>query len=167
MATRRTHAAYLKKEPSKVQGEFAAWIEKTTGHVVPAGDVALVQRLYPLYLKSDEVVKAREAAAAQREKEARAAEAAKVAKKREKLARIEAERAKLLADLGIENDGPELSVVPDSVTDEEWTDEATGLVLGTTDDEFVEPEADPEDADDFEEESDEDLWEDPDEVEDF
>ena len=164
MATRPKHAAYLKKDPSPVQTEFAVWIEKVTGHVVPVGDVALVQRLYPLYLKTPEVVKAREAAAVARKKEEEERAARVLAKKKARLAAIEAERQRLAAELGVEV-GPALSVVPDAdevVEAEVVEDESTGLVLGESDDEFVEPqEEDPEESDD-------DLWEDDDnEVEDF
>ena len=167
-AKKPQHAAYLSKAPSPVQTEFAAWIEKVTGHAVPSGDVALIQRLYPLYLKTDEVVAAREAAAEARRK----AEEEKAAKKREKaqakLIELEQERFRLRQELGLEPEGevPDLSVVPATV-EPDPEDESTGLVLGEASDEFVEPE--PEDDEPAEDPEDEDdLWdEDDDDEEDF
>jgi hypothetical protein len=158
MAARFPNKAYLAKQPSKVQSEFAAWIEKTTGHVVPEGDVALVQRLYPLYLKTPEVVKARDAATAEREKEAAAREQRVREAKADRLRKAEEQAARLRRELGIDTDdetGPAaLSVVPATVDeddddDSETTDHATGLVLGAPTDEFVEvtPEEDDTDVD--------------------
>lgn len=179
MATRPKHAAYLKKAPSKVQSEFAAWIEKVTGHAVPAGDVALVQRLYPLYLKTPEVVKARKAAKQARDEEA-AKKAEKVRKqKQERLVALEQQRHRLMQELGLEPEGevPSLAVVPDIEADmpasheelardaeDETTDESTGLVLGAPSDEFVEvtPDEDGEASDG----DDDDLWDEPDDGED-
>lgn len=179
MPKSKPHAAYLKKAPSKVQAAFAKWIEQQTGHAVPEGDVALVQRLYPLYLQSDEVVKAREEAKAAKE---RAAEekAAKVRQRDEaKLVALEQERHALLQRLGIEPEGevPTLSVVPATVEpeaddenpaevaeaekdpDDEDAAEGGTLVLAEASDEFVEPKADDSEA--------EDLWDTDDGEDDF
>jgi hypothetical protein len=183
MAARFPNKAYLTKAPSKVQSEFAAWIEKTTGHTVPEGDVALVQRLYPLYLKTPDVVKARDAAAAERAKEKAAREKRVKEQKAAALARAEEQAARLRRELGIDTDD-ETSVINLAVArkqaapvedDSETTDESTGLVLGSPDDEFVEvtPDED-ETAETVEEPSgddtddDDDLWDDDsDEEEDF
>lgn len=110
MAARKPNAAYLKKAPTAVHSGFAEYIEKTTGHVVPIGDVALVQRLYPLYLKSPAVVKARDAEKAARDAEAAVKKAAKDAKLRERLAQIEEQRRDVLTKLGID---PEFEVSGD------------------------------------------------------
>lgn len=104
MATRKPLAAYLKKDPTGVHEGFAEFIEKQTGHTVPVGDVALVQRLYPLYLKSPAVAKARAAEKAAREKEAREREEAKAARLKARLDKIEAQRRALLDALGIEEE---------------------------------------------------------------
>lgn len=103
MAARRPkNAALLKMEPTEQHTTLADFITSTTGQEVSAETVGLVQRAYPLYLKSPVVQKARAAEKARREKEA----AAKAAEKRQKLQarldRIEEQRKKLLSDLGIE-----------------------------------------------------------------
>lgn len=103
MATRRPNAAYLKKPPSAVHEGFAEFIAKTTGVTVEAKVVGLVQRLYPLYLKSPAVQKAKEAERAEREAEAQRKAEEKAARLRERLAKIEADRLRVLKELGIED----------------------------------------------------------------
>jgi hypothetical protein len=109
MATRRPNAAYLKKPPSAVHEGFAEFIAKTTGVTVEAKVVGLVQRLYPLYLKRPAVQKAKEAERAEREAEARRKAEEKAARLRERLAKIEADRLRVLKELGVEDaeDTPE------------------------------------------------------------
>jgi len=167
---KRVNASYLKKDPSEVHEGFASYIEATTGTEVPAATVALVQRLYPLYLKSPAVVEAREKAKAEREAEEARKQAEKQRRVRERLAKIEAQRAKLLADLGLDEQNPEepvsLSVVPDPEVENELAeveDNADEESDGEPESEEVTLE------DDSEEDEDEDLWddEDEDEAEDF
>jgi hypothetical protein len=149
MATRRPNAGLLKVEPSEGHKALAEFIEKTTGHTVPVGEVALVQRAYPLYLKSPSVVKAREAEAAAKAKAAEDKEKAKQDRLRARLEAIEAQRAKLLRDLGIETDdetGPTaLSVVADEP-------EGATLTLGddspVAEDEFIDLTPDADEGDD-------------------
>lgn len=104
MATRRPHAAYLKKPPTPVHEGFAEFITKGTGHEVDAQTVGLVQRLYPVYLKSPAVQKAKAAEQEERERAAREKAEAKAARLRDRLARIEEDRRKVLAELGLDED---------------------------------------------------------------
>lgn len=163
MATARPNAKYLKKTPTPVHEAFAEYIKKTTGHEISVGDVAVIQWLYPLYLKTPAVVKARESAKAARDAEKATKDEAKRTRQRERLAQIEAQRRKLLEDLGEDPDfevsgDPEseespklaaakaaLHTVPD-VDESNWTDPDDGddapngpVVLESTD-EFQEPE---------------------------
>lgn len=167
MATRLPNKAYLSKDPTGVHEGFAEFIAKTTGHTVPVGDVALVQRLYPLYLKSPQVVKAREAEKAAREKEAREKQAAKEARLKERLATLEAQRRALLDQLGIEEEQeskpapvlpfPKPKAVAEPEPEDTEDDQPVEVVLST--DSFEEPEQDPE--------ADDDLWGDDGDEEDF
>lgn len=167
MATRLPNKAYLSKDPTGVHEGFAEFIAKTTGHTVPVGDVALVQRLYPLYLKSPQVVKAREAEKAAREKEAREKQAAKEARLKERLATLEAQRRALLDQLGIEEEQeskpapvlpfPKPKAVAEPEPEDTEDDQPVEVVLST--DSFEEPEQDPA--------ADDDLWGDDGDEEDF
>lgn len=167
MATRLPNKAYLSKDPTGVHEGFAEFIAKTTGHTVPVGDVALVQRLYPLYLKSPQVVKAREAEKAAREKEAREKQAAKEARLKERLATLEAQRRALLDQLGIEEEQeskpapvlpfPKPKAVAEPEPEDTEDDQPVEVVLSN--DSFEEPEQDPE--------ADDDLWGDDGDEEDF
>lgn len=163
------NAAYLDKEPAASHQAFADFITSTTGHLVPVGDVALVQRLYPLYLKSPAVVKAKQAEKEARDKEARERAEAKARKNRERLAALDEQAARIRKELGLDTDdavGQVLSLVPspteesdDSEEEAVTDDEPTTLVLAESTDDFVEAES---------EDEDDDLWEDDDEeVEDF
>lgn len=168
MATRLPNKAYLTKDPTGVHEGFAEFIAKTTGHTVPVGDVALVQRLYPLYLKSPQVVKAREAEKAAREK----AEQEKAERKRQRAqARLEAleeQRQRLLAELGIDAEQeskpapvlpfPKPVAVPEPEPEDDDTEEGPVEVV-LSNDSFEEPEQDPE--------ADDDLWGDDEDEEDF
>lgn len=161
---KRVNAAYLKKEPTETHQAFAEYIFNTTGQEVSNEIVALVQRLYPLFLKSPAVVEAREKAKAEREAEEARKQAEKQRRVRERLAKIEAQRAKLLADLGLdEGQDPEepvnLSVVPEP-------DPEVEADLAEVEDNDGEPESDEVTLEDDSEE-DEDLWDDEDEAEDF
>lgn len=165
------NAAFLDKEPAASHQTFADFIAETTGHIVPVGDVALVQRLYPVYLKSPAIVKAKQAEKEERERQAKAKADEKARRNKERLAALEEQAARLRRELGIETDdavGQVLSLVPSPVdegsdepeADEVADEEPTTLVLAESEDNFVEAE----DAD----EADDDLWEDNDtEVEDF
>ena len=99
------NAAYLKKAPNDGHVGLAAYITATTGEEMDAATVALVQRLYPLYLKSPAVVKAREAAEAAKAEEKARKEREKRERAQARLDRIEEQRRKLLAELGIEDEG--------------------------------------------------------------
>lgn len=158
---KKINAAYLKKDPSEVHQSFAQYIFNTTGTEVSNEIVALVQRLYPLFLKSPAVVEAREKAKAEREAEEARKQAEKQRRVRERLAKIEAQRAKLLADLGLDEQDPEepvsLSVVPDPEVEADLAE-----VEDNADDE---PESDEVTLEDDSE--DEDLWDDEEEAEDF
>lgn len=173
-ATRRkrpVNAAYLKKTPSEVHNGFAEYITSTTGEEVSAETVSLVQRLYPLYLKSPAVVRAKEAAAAAKAEEAARKKAEKDARLKERLAKIEEQRAKLLADLGIEGDldGEKQGDVIDAST--RFTDH--GITFGEQaeeddEDEDTEPEEDEDEVAEeatITDESDEDEWDDEDDDE--
>lgn len=107
-------AGHLAMEPTPVHEGLTEFIAKQTGHTVPVGDVALVQRLYPLYLKSPAVAKAREAEKAAREAEREKKRQAKAARLQARLDAIEAERQRLLRELGIEaeQESKEGSVLP-------------------------------------------------------
>lgn len=176
MAARKpANAAYLTKDPSEVHEGFAAYIAKTTGHEVPVGDVALVQRLYPIYLKTPEVVKAKEAAAARKEREAREREERKQQRLKDRLARIEEQRLALLAELGEGSEEPEpepVAAAPKKktaakarlkVVAEEPEPEPEPVEVTLSDDEFVETGGDDSaDEDDWDagpsDESDEEDW---------
>lgn len=169
--TRRTkkpaNAAFLDKEPAASHQAFADFITETTGHLVPVGDVALIQRLYPLYLKSPAVQAVKRAEKEQREREAAARAAAKAERLKERLAAIEAQRRKLLDELGIDGqlegqDAPVLSLVVPAETEGVEDDEPQTVVLAESEDDFVE-------AEEAEEDGDDDLWDDDgdEEVEDF
>lgn len=177
MAARKpVNAAYLAKDPSEVHEGFAAYIAKTTGHEVPVGDVALVQRLYPIYLKTPEVVKAKEAAAARKEREAREREERKQQRLKDRLARIEEQRLALLAELGEGSEEPEAEPEPVAaapkktaakarlkVVAEEPEPEPEPVEVTLSDDEFVETGGDDSaDEDDWDagpsDESDEEDW---------
>lgn len=153
---------YVAMDPTDTHVGVSAYIEKTTGQTVPAETVALVQRLYPLYLKSPEVQKAKEAAEAAKAAEAAAKEAEKKRRLKERLAKIEAQRVKLLADLGQD---VALAAVPEPEPVEEFLDSLP--------DDEPEPEPEPEVAEDGEPEAeevtfgdgDEDDWDDEDEDE--
>lgn len=135
---RPVNAEYATKAPSEVHEAFAAFITSTTGVEVDAATVGLVQRVYPLFLKSPEVTAARDAAKAERENARAQREAVKKAKLQARLDRIEAERQRVLKSLGVPDDGPALSLVGEEVTDE--SEEVTEP------DEDGEPEAQAEEA---------------------
>lgn len=101
-AKKPEHAALAEKTPSEVHKGFAAFIAKATGVEVSAENVALVQRAYPLYLKTPEVVKAREEQQAARAKAKADKDAEKKARLRARLDKIEAERQAVLARMGVE-----------------------------------------------------------------
>lgn len=167
MASRLPNKAYLTKEPTGVHEGFAEFIAKTTGHTVPVGDVALVQRLYPVYLKSPQVVKAREAEKAARDKAEREKAEAKRQRARARLEALEAQRRKLLDELGIDGEqesqsAPVLPFPKPKVVAEpepEDNEEAGPIEVVLSADSFEEPEQDP--ADDT------DDWGDDDGEEDF
>lgn len=171
---KRVNASYLKKVPSEVHQAFAEYIFNTTGTEVNAEVVALVQRLYPLYLKSPAVVEAREKAKAEREAEAARKAAEKAQRVKERLAKLDEQRQKLLAELGLEGEPAEAEVI-DAADRFETSDEDVDL----SDDEPETEEAEddePEDDDEpeaeevtlpeDEDEEDDDLWEDEDDSED-
>lgn len=147
MATKKkANAAYLAKEPSAVHESFANYIEATTGVEIDSATVGLVQRLYPLYLKSPSVALARETERTQRQ----AAKAQRDIEKKERLQarldKIEAQRAKVLASLGLD-----AQPVVDA-TDRFVTTSDEGLTFAAADDEdedegveVVEGEVEPED----------------------
>lgn len=149
---RPVNAEYATKAPSEVHEAFAAFITSTTGVEVDAATVGLVQRVYPLFLKSPEVTAARDAAKAERENARAQREAVKKAKLQARLDRIEAERQRVLKSLGVSDDGPALSLVGEEVTDE--PEEVTEP------DEDGEPEAQAEEATltDESEDADDDDW---------
>lgn len=123
-APKYEHQAYLSKDPNEVHIGLADYIVKTTGHTIPVGEVAVVLRLYPLYLKSPDVAAAKAAEKAERDR----VKAIKDAEKRERLQvrldKINADRAKLLADLGIEDDGFE---EPEAIEPGEGVEEPVDL----------------------------------------
>lgn len=96
------NAGYLTKDPSESHVEFANFITRTTGEEVSPATVGLVQRLYPLYLKSPDVAKAREAERAAKAAEKAQKDAAKAARLKARLDKIEAQREKLLAALDLD-----------------------------------------------------------------
>ena len=163
---RPVHADYLDKEPTAQHEGFAAYIEEVTGQGVTPAVVGLVQRLYPLYLKSDAVQKAKEEAQRQKEEAAAKAKAAKERKLKERLARVEADRARLLAELGIEP-GATVIEAADRFEQEPDADE------GQEDAHGVRPVSEPDEGEDEEPqatnvtltEDDDDLWDDEDEEE--
>lgn len=148
------HKAILDKEPSALHESLAEFIASTTGHSVPVGEVALVQRLYPLYLKSPAVQRAKEAERVAREEAARKKQEAKEARLRERLAAIEAQRRELLDALGIdgEQEGQDAPVLPfpkpKAVAEPENEDEDETIIVTLSDDGFEEP--DTQDDDGFE-----------------
>ena len=153
----KRNAQYLHKEPTPAHEEFARYITDTTGIEVDAFSVGLIQRLYPLYLKSPAVRKAKDAERAAREAEKAAREQARRAKAQEKLAKLEEQRQKLLAELG--EDAPDSDPVAERGTDSE------GIEFDP------EPEPDPDDSGDDEavteatvddSDDEEDPWGDPD-----
>lgn len=150
---KRPNASYLKKTPSEVHEGFAAYITETTGMEVDAGLVALVQRLYPVYLKSPAVVEARAAEKAAREAEAARKAAEKEARLKERLAKIEEQRQRVLAELGLDDvtEPPALSVVPDEEEPEVEVTESEDEVVVLSE----ESDEDEELWDDDEDESDE------------
>lgn len=164
MATRKPNAGLLKVEPTATHKALAEFIEKTTGHVTPSGDVALVQRAYPLFLKSPAVVKAREAEAEAKAAAEKTKAEAKEARLKERLAKVEADRQRLLKELGIETDdvtgpaitvgNPETEAAPAKVTlkvVEPAADPPEGVVAGDADDDFVETVSDDDDGDQWDE----------------
>lgn len=168
MPRRPVNAAYLKKDPSAQHEGFSAYIAKTTGHEVPIGDVSLVLRLYPKYLKSDDVVKAKEAAARARQEAAEAKAKEKRERAQKRLDALEEQRQRLLAELGIEDeqeskDGDDepnpvvrLRSVPDTdERDNEDDGPAEILVLGDSD------------VVDEDDEDEDDLWDDDEDEDDF
>lgn len=84
------------RPPTDAHKAFAAYIKNTHGTKVSAATVALVQRAYPEYLKSPELVAARAQKAAQRESEREAKAAAKAERMQARLDRLDAERAALM-----------------------------------------------------------------------
>lgn len=152
MPTRKPNAGFLKKEPSETHKAVAEYVTKTTGHAVSAGDVALVQRLYPLYLKSDEVVKAREAAEQQRREAEEKKRKEKEDRLKARLREAEERAAKLRRELGLDTDDETVPPVAESSIDEdeEPADEPAVLTLSTDEpaDEFVET-SDEDDDDDW------------------
>jgi len=156
MPARREHAKVLKTEPSALHQGLAAYIEKTTGHTVPVGDVALVQRLYPKYLKSPAVVKQREEEAARKQREADEKAAQKRQRAQARLDALEEQRRRLLAELGIdgEQESQDAKVLdfptpaePEADDEDEDEGEPETFTL-EAEDEFVEPESDDEDDED-------------------
>lgn len=148
---RPVNAEYATKAPSEVHEAFAAFITSTTGVEVDAATVGLVQRVYPLFLKSPEVTAARGAAKAERENARAQREAVKKARLQARLDKIEAERQRVLKSLGVSDDGPALSLVGEEVADESEVTEP---------DEDGEPEAQAEEATltDESEDADDDDW---------
>lgn len=145
------NAGLLKSKPSSTHEALAAYITDTTGEAVGAEVVALVQRAYPLYLKSPavEAAKAAEREAKEREKAERERKRAEQVKAR--LDKLEQERAKLLEQLQgaqfvpteeVEDDEPEDE--PEVIVDEAAEPE---VVVEEADDEFVVPDGDPVDDD--------------------
>lgn len=161
-APKRVNAEYLDRDPSEVHTGLSEYIEETTGRAISAGDVALVQRLYPVYLKSDDVRKARERAEAERQAEIERKAAEKRERAQRKLDRLNEERAKLLAELGVDE---EATVTALRVVSEdkpiEAADEPDDEVIGeiVEDDEAIETEmisVDTSDADEAWDEDEED-----------
>jgi hypothetical protein len=122
MATRKpkppVNAEYAAKEPSEVHNAFSTFITTTTGVEVDARTVGLVQRLYPLFLKSPEVAEARNAAKAERESQRSQREAVKKAKLQRRLDKIEEERQRVLKSLGVTDAPAALSLVGEEVDPE-------------------------------------------------
>lgn len=169
-ARKPANAALLDKEPAASHQALADFIASTTGHMVAVGDVALVQRVYPLYLKSPAVAAAKRAEKEQRERAAAERAAEKRRRAEERLAALNEQRRKLLDELGIDGelegqDAPVLSLVPSETPDEVEEPEAEEprtIVLAESEDDFVEGDTE------SDEDEDDDLWEDSDEeVEDF
>lgn len=123
MATPRrkkpANAGLLKKDPTTVHEAVAVYIAETVGVEVDPATVALVQRVYPLYLKSPAVTAQKDAERRQREAEKAAKEAARQKKVKERLAKIELDRQRLLKQLGITE--PALAVVG---AEERFTDDS-------------------------------------------
>lgn len=151
MATARkkpVNAGLLTKEPTEAHEGLAAYITKTTGREVDGATVALVQRAYPLYAKSPEVAKAREAEKAKREAEAARKQAEKEARLKERLAKIEEQRQRVLAELGLDDvsEPPVLTVVEEPEPEEE-----PEVVIEDDEDEdvFADEDDDVDDEEDF------------------
>lgn len=115
-ARRPANVKVLKEAPNDTHEALSGYITRTTGQEIDALTVSIVQRLYPLYLKSPDVLKAKEALKAARDAEAAAREATKRARLTDRLERLEAERQKVLEDLGYadKDDEPEEVPVQDS-----------------------------------------------------
>lgn len=136
MATKKkpANAGVLKKSPSAVHESFADYITETTGVETDAATVALVQRLYPLYLKSPDVAAARAAEKAERDAAKSEREAAKKARLQARLDKIEAQRQKVLASMG-------LSGVSEVVDASERFTDGGGITFAQADDDDDEDDA--------------------------
>lgn len=143
------HADLALKKPTEVHEYFAAFINAAVGVEVDAETVALVQRAYPLYLKSPDVAAAREAEKAARAEQKAQAERVKEARLKARLAKIEAQRQKTLKALGLEPDAEVVEAEDRFVPVVEAEPEPEEITLPADDDD------------------DEDVWDDEDEEEDF
>lgn len=166
MAKKPANEKYVQQEPSEVHSGLAEFINKTTSAEVEPETVALVQRLYPLYLKSPAVKKAREAERARKEAEKAAKEEAKRQRAQERLAKLEAERERLLASLGessadrFTDDKGITFGKADPETEVEADDEPVEVEETEAEDEFVTSEESDDDDDDDEWDDDDDDEED-------
>lgn len=117
MAARKKliNAEVAKRPANETHVALAVYINETTGVLLEPEQVALVHRLYPLFLKTPAVVKAREEEKKRRAAEAAEREAARTAKARARLAKLDAQRAKLLAQVG----EPAEVIPPELVADEQ------------------------------------------------
>lgn len=159
------NAGLLKQAPTSTHVALAEFITDTTGEAVGAETVALVQRAYPLYLKSPAVEAQKAAEKAEKERQAAERAAKRAAEIRARLEKIEAERAKILAQLDKAEDEVDfVPPVPPTKVDPEITtkvvvddgdpDEDAEVEVTVADDEFVQADEDADDEFDAEEGSD-------------
>lgn len=83
------------KPPTETHAGLAAFIAQEAGVNIPVEHVALVQRMYPAFLKSPAVTEAREARKAEREARKARQAAEKERRRLERIAAIKAELARL------------------------------------------------------------------------
>lgn len=160
MATRKkpVNFALTQKDATPDHEAFAEYIRTTTGVDIEAGAVAIIQRAYPLYLKSPEKVAAKEAERLAREAEKAEAEAKKQARLKARLDKIENERRAVLRSMGLLDEEEE--------SEDEDTEEEAEVVPITKAKPKVKVVLDPEPDEDEESEEEESApWDDEDEEE--